>query len=113
MHRLYRPSNLHNVRPESPLRNDRRLRLQSTLVESRWLRLQMHVEKGLGVWVICIGHYQSCTRNERKTYGVDATNIQLSLKARVVKASLTLTMLGCLIFENVSMTLKAAWFVNL
>jgi hypothetical protein len=39
MHRLYRPSNLHNVRPESPLRDDRRLRLHSTLVKGGWLRL--------------------------------------------------------------------------
>jgi hypothetical protein len=73
----------------------------------------MHVEKGLGIRVIRIGHYQSCTRNEQDAQEDCGANTQLSLKARVVKASLTLTMLGCRIFENVSMTLNAAWFVNL
>lgn len=98
MSRSYRTRNLNDVRPECGFGNDNISRSsEPTLWKRRLLGAQVQIEQRLRIGMVVIGYHKSYElgRHQNGRNADGTKHRQLSLKARVVKASRTLTILGC------------------
>ena len=107
MHNFDCISNLHNVCPHRSFGNGGRLCLK-TAVMKRWrFRLEVCFIEGLGIRVVVVRYDESWGELVLVRVG-GSLDEQLSLNARVVNASRTVTMFGCRIRLHISMGVNAA-----